>query len=218
MARRRQWRLRPRAAVLLALVGAAVLAGPAVAKEDVQATLLTPVQLDATPGEEITVAWTLVSIDDQGKQRPFGASGVYIRLSSAVDGEPTIGAAAGDEGRYEATVLVPEGGIGSIKIGLQGWMSDPTGTHRSDVFFPIANNPLPEVTEPPSPQFTFVEGQLPPRTAARTPKTLPGTAAATSDSDAGSRVTWIAVGLSLLLAVGVATGVLLRRRRPAPAA
>lgn len=219
MARSPRWRPRPSSAVLLALVAAAVLATPALAKEDVEARLVTPVPLSAPPGEEITVAWMLVSVKDEGKRQSFGASGVYVRLLSAAHRKPTIGLAAGDDGRYQATVVVPEGGIGGIQIGLQGWVSDPAGTHRSDAFFPITNNPLPEEVAASSLQFNPLEGQLPPPdTVAPIPETLWGKAAPTSESGGGNQVGWIAIGLGgLLLAVGVATGVLLRRRRPAPA-
>ena len=121
-------------------------AAPATAKEDVEATLLTPVGLEAAPGKEITVAWTLKSVDARGKREPFGASGIYLRLLSPVDGSRPVAPATGGNGRYEATVTVPEGGVGRIRIGLQGWVSNANGTHRRDTFFPITNNPLAAVT------------------------------------------------------------------------
>jgi len=142
--------LRPRRSALVAVLAATAVgltAAPAGAKEDVGATLTTPIPLDAAPGDEITVAWTLESVDDKGKRHPFGASGIYVRLFSAAGGDPTVGPATGGDGRYEAAVVVPEGGIGGVQIGLQGWVSDPTGTYRSDAFFPITNNPLPPVTD-----------------------------------------------------------------------
>ena len=46
-------------------------------------------------------------------------------------------------GEYEATVVVPEGGIGDVEIGLVAWRSDAAGTRRSDALFPITNDPVP---------------------------------------------------------------------------
>jgi LPXTG-motif cell wall-anchored protein len=48
-------------------------------------------------------------------------------------------------GEYEATVVVPKGGIGVLEIGLRGWVSGPTGTRRSDLLFPITNHPVPRL-------------------------------------------------------------------------
>jgi hypothetical protein len=184
------------AVLALTLVG--LTAGTAAAKEDVEATLTTPVPLDAAPGDEITLAWKLTSVDAEGKRQPFGASGVYIRLFSAGGGEPTIGPAAGDDGRYEATVIVPEGGIRGVQIGLQGWASDPTGTYRSDLFFPITNNPLPAVTDT--------------RPAAIASGPAPEPAVETASGV--SAVLIAALALVCLIGLGAAA-VLLRRRHPA---
>ena len=51
---------------------------------------------------------------------------------------------ASGDGVYRTTVVVPEGGIGDVQIGLQGWTSGPGGTRESDLLFPITNDPLPE--------------------------------------------------------------------------
>jgi hypothetical protein len=169
-------------------------AAPVAAKEDVKATLTTPIPVDAAPGEKITLAWRLTSVDAEGKRQPFGASGVYIRLFSASGGAPTSGPAAGNDGRYEATVVVPEGGIRGVQIGLQGWASDPTGTHRSDLFFPITNNPLPEVTD--------------------TTSAAIGSEPASEPASNVSALLIAALALAFLVGLGVAV-VLLRRRHPA---
>jgi hypothetical protein len=200
MTRRRQWRPPPRGRLLaFALLAASVVAAPALAKEDVQATLTAPLPLDAAPGDEIRVVWTLESVDDDGTRQPFGASGIYVRLFSAADGEPTIGPATGGGGRYEATVVVPEGGIGGVQIGLQGWVSNPTGTHPSDVFFPITNNPLPPVTD------------TTPAAAATEP--------APAETSSGMSPLWIVpLALALLAALGGAAVLVRRRRHPAAAA
>ncbi len=123
--------------MLLGLVAAPL----APAKEGVQATLTAPLALDAPPGKRITVTWTLRLDDDTGKHRPFGAGGVFVRLLSASGGPPAIGFAGGGEharGEYAAAVVVPEGGIGGIEIGIRGW--NDFGV--SDAMFPIRIDPL----------------------------------------------------------------------------
>jgi hypothetical protein len=120
---------------------ALVAALPAAGKEGVEATLLTRIPLDAPAGTRLEVAWRL-AYPDHGRRRPFGAGGVFVRLRSAGGGSAETGFASGD-GDYRATAVVPEGGIGDIQIGLQGWTSGPGGTRESDLLFPITNDPLP---------------------------------------------------------------------------
>jgi hypothetical protein len=132
--------------VLVGLVAwALVTALPAGAKEDVQATLTSPVALDAPTGTRLTVTWTLFVVDEDGQRRAFGADGVFVRLlgPSGAASEDVSTGRAHDAGEYEATVLVPEGGIRDIELGLRGWVSDANGTRRSDLIFPITNDPLP---------------------------------------------------------------------------
>ena len=143
----------PRPAFALVVLVASVLAaaGPSTAKEGVEATLTTTIPVDAPPGTELTVAWRLVA-DDEGKRRPFGANGVFVRLvgASAVDVEEGVAPdGAYPTGEFEATVVVPQGGIRDVEIGLQGWTSGPGGTARADALFPITNDPLPG--DPPLP-------------------------------------------------------------------
>ena len=132
----------------------AVLAGLAVAcslqltsppaalgKEDVTARLLTPLRLDAVPGDQITVVWALGGPDEQGRRQPFNAIGVFVRLQSASGGRPTVGFATPDahpQGRYDAQVAVPRGGIGGVQIGLGG----SSNGGASDVLFPLENDPF----------------------------------------------------------------------------
>jgi hypothetical protein len=121
------------------------MALPAAAKEDVEATLTSPVALDAPAGTELTIAWTLISVDANGRRQPFGANGVFVRLLSASGAPPEEGVApvgSYETGEYEATVIVPAGGIRDIELGLQGWVSDVNGTRRSDLIFPITNDPI----------------------------------------------------------------------------
>jgi hypothetical protein len=134
-----------RPTVMLAIVAAAgvllLAAGPANAKENVTARLLTPLRLDAAPGEELSVTWALGGVDEQGRRRPFNAIGVFVRLLSATGGRSTVGFATPDahpQGRYDARVAVPEGGIGGVQVGLVG-TSDGAA---ADTLFPLENDPF----------------------------------------------------------------------------
>jgi hypothetical protein len=128
-------------AVLAMACSLLLAAGPrALGKEGVRARLLTPLRLDAAPGELLTVAWTLAGTDEHGRPQPFNAIGVFVRLLSASGGRPTIGFATPDAhpgGRYDARVAVPKGGIGGVQIGLRG--SNDAGV--SDVLFPLEDGP-----------------------------------------------------------------------------
>jgi hypothetical protein len=124
-------------AVLAVACSLLLAAGPAaLGKENVSARLLIPLRLDAAPGEKLTVEWALGGADEQGRHQPFNAIGVFVRLQSASGGRPTIGFATPDahpQGRYDAQVVVPEGGIGGVQIGLRG---------STDVLFPLENDPF----------------------------------------------------------------------------
>jgi hypothetical protein len=128
---------------VLAVAGSLLLGtGPAaLGKDNVTARLLSPLRLDAAPGEQLTVVWALAGTDEHGRRQPFNAIGVFVRLRSASAGRPTIGFATPDahpQGRYDARVAVPEGGIGGVQIGL-GASSDGGA---SEVLFPLENDPL----------------------------------------------------------------------------
>jgi hypothetical protein len=130
-------------AAVVAMAGALLLAaGPAaLGKENVKARLLTPLRVDAAPGERLTVVWALAGTDEHGRRQPFNAIGVFVRLLSASGGRPTIGFATPDahpQGRYDARVAVPAGGIGGVQIGLRG-DSDGGG---DDALFPLENDPF----------------------------------------------------------------------------
>jgi hypothetical protein len=132
--------------VLVAAIAAGVAALPAAGKEGVEATLATNVPLEAEPGDRLRVAWTLTYAEGAERGRPFGANGVFVRFLSASGAPaetgfaPTGSYARGD---YAAAVAVPEGGIADVQIGLRGWTSGAGGTRRSDLLFPITNDPLP---------------------------------------------------------------------------
>ncbi len=106
---------------------------------------MTRIPLDAPAGTRLEVRWRLFSVGDRDQREPFGANGVFVRLLSRSGADPEEGLApdgAYATGEYEALVTVPEGGIGDVVIGLMGWRSGAGGTHRGDLIFPIANDPV----------------------------------------------------------------------------
>jgi hypothetical protein len=111
--------------------GAALLAVPAAAKEGVRATLDKPVALGAAPGTTIRVTWHLV--DQHGQ--PFGASGIYLRVSRCGQRPLRIGATSRGHGGFSARVRVPKAGISKLVVGLKGWRITPGHRERADVFF-----------------------------------------------------------------------------------
>jgi hypothetical protein len=146
---------------VLLIVGLActlVAAASAYGKGDVRATLENPAQLQrAAPGKRIRIAWALneapqlASLTTPGgvAPRPFGASGVYIRVRGAAGATPKTFAASSSSGpgrqsgRYVADVTVPAGGITAIAIGLEGFRGLPgQASTRADIFFSIANDPF----------------------------------------------------------------------------
>jgi hypothetical protein len=140
-----RWR---RFALGFACVAAAVLvvALPAAAKEGVKATLTTKIPLDAAAGTHLKVSWTLTYPAENGKRKPFGANGVFVRLRSASGAKAETGfTPSGDytTGEYTANVVVPEGGVGDVEIGLRGFAEGPEGRRTSDLLFPITNDPVP---------------------------------------------------------------------------
>jgi hypothetical protein len=129
-----------RLAALVALA-ALVVAAAAAAKEGAVAHLVTGPPLDAAAGTKVRVVWTVDVPDDKGGRVPFGAGSMFVRLLSATGGRATT-ALVGGQGRFEATVDVPPGGIGGIRAGLRGQGCDSSGCRDVDDIFPIANNPF----------------------------------------------------------------------------
>jgi hypothetical protein len=109
----------------------ALLAVPAAAKEGVRAKLVEPIRLDAAAGETLTVKWRLVDRDG----RPFGAGGIYLRISRCGRGPLTVPARESSRGRYSAIVKVPKGGIRALHVGLKGWRTIAGRTERADMRF-----------------------------------------------------------------------------------
>ena len=138
--------------VLVAVAAALVAALPAAAKNGVKATLTTRIPLDAKAGTPLHVGWTLAYPDADGQLHPFGAGGVFVRLVSASGADARTGYSNGD-GAFRATVVVPEGGIADVLIGLRSWTNGKDGTKEGDMLFPITNDPLPGAARivPPEP-------------------------------------------------------------------
>ncbi|HEV8687053.1 MAG TPA: hypothetical protein VGQ84_07235 [Gaiellaceae bacterium] len=122
--------------VVLVLGGALALAVAASPKEGARARLTTEVPLGAATGTSVRVAWTVTVPDGNGPRRPFNAIGMFVRLLSRTGADPTTGVAtptAHEDGRYDARVVVPAGGIGGIRAGLRG---------STEIFFPVENDPF----------------------------------------------------------------------------
>jgi hypothetical protein len=189
-------RLRLLSVGLLVTATALVCALPAAAKDGVRATLTSDLPLDAEPGARLEVAWTLAYVDD-GRRRLFGAGGVFVRLVSASGASAETAFAREDGGHYTATVVVPEGGIADVEVGLRGWVSGQVERRPSDLLFPITNDPLPAVSRIASP---------PPNRRS-------------SEGTANRDRTWVfAVVAGSLLALGIGVAVVARRAlRRAPA-
>ena len=117
------------------LLGAALLGAsltvPAVAKEGVRAKLDAPVRMDAAPGTMVRVAWRLVDPDGA----PFGASGIYLRVSRCGQRPMRIRATATGNGHYVARVKVSKGRIRKLMVGLEGWRIIGERKERRDKYF-----------------------------------------------------------------------------------
>src|SRR5438876_8244618 len=116
------------AGLFVVAIAALAAALPAAGKEGVRATLATTVPLDVKPGTKLDVGWRLSSLDEHGRRQPFGAGGVFVRLLSASGaGAETGYAGEQDPGEYAASVVVPNGGIGDVLIGIRSWTNGPSG-------------------------------------------------------------------------------------------
>ena len=195
---------------LLALGLAVSAAGTVTAKS--QAATLTlddPLPVDALPGSEVEIAWTLGVIDPNGATQPFSAEGIFIRLAPA-SGTPVEVAARQDRpGHYVASVTVPPGGLGAVVIGLQGtYCLENGGCSRADEIFMTAKAgsrggvlPIDPAAEPPAVAQPAPAGQPAPTPASATPLPTPTVA-----PDPAVLILALLAGMSVLGAV------LIRRR------
>ncbi|HTE83586.1 MAG TPA: hypothetical protein VK821_02550 [Dehalococcoidia bacterium] len=124
----------------VAIASALAFATFASAKEGASARLSERLPLDAPAGQTLTVNWTVTVADQGGGRVPFNALGMFVRLLSRTGAAATTGfasATAHTTGHYVASVAVPTGGIGAVRLGLRG---------TTDIFFPIANDPFTSAT------------------------------------------------------------------------
>jgi hypothetical protein len=141
---------------ILGLIAALSLVLPALAKEGAEARLDTALPRDAQPGSTIEVGWSVFSIEGE-KTYPLYGSPVYVRLVGP-DGTSATEVMGKEvpsgSGHYTASIQVPDGGIGQVIVGMIGEACvDGGGCQRSDMIFPLTDDPLvtgaaPAVTPP----------------------------------------------------------------------
>ena len=121
-----------RVCLLILLVAAsALVATTAPAKEGVRATLDSQLDLDTRAGKTVRVAWHLSDADGN----PFGAGGIYLRVSRCGARPLRVPAKERGEGRYSARFKVPKGGIRKLMVGLEGWRIIGDKKERADAVF-----------------------------------------------------------------------------------
>ena len=123
---------------ILGLVAVLSLALPVLAKEGAEAKLDTALPRDAEPGSTIDVGWSVFMIE--GDETP-----VYVRLVGP-DGTSTTEVMGTEvpagSGHYTASIEVPAGGIGEVIVGMVGEACTADGCQRSDMIFPLTDDPL----------------------------------------------------------------------------
>lgn len=123
-------------ALLLAGVIAVLVVPAASAKEGAQAHLLAPLPAHPAAGSLINVRWSVDVPGTQGRRRPFGAIGMFVRLLGR-NGTVTSATAPQYEPPYHVRIRVPAGGIGTIRFGLMGTSCGPSGCKPSPILFPL---------------------------------------------------------------------------------
>jgi hypothetical protein len=135
-----------RSTVAVLLLGGAAslgLAGLAAAKEGARARLASALPLRAPAGATIRVEWTVSVPDDHGGRQPFVADGMFVRLLSRTGARATESVATSiAPNRNVATIAVPAGGIGGIRVGMAGTACDAKGCRPAPGTFPLENSPF----------------------------------------------------------------------------
>jgi hypothetical protein len=127
----------PRPRLLLCAVLAALAAVPAAtAKEGAWAYLLRPLPLQVAPGSVVTIRWRVDVPGEKGKRIPFGADGMFVRVTGR-NGSTTRATALHPGPPYEARIRVPAGGIRAVRFGLMGTACDAAGCKPSPMWFPL---------------------------------------------------------------------------------
>lgn len=176
------------------------LAGPALAKEGVEALLDAPIGRETPAGTELLVGMKVFALDGDTTHRVEGTP-MYLELTGPT-GDVTRAMGVQDViGHYTMRVTVPEGGVVSLEVGIHG---------TSDLAITVVGHPL-------------VGGGIGPRTAQAAPaapaagtSVAPAVDPAPSGPVSGSVeviVRVIALALVTLAVLGLGIG-LRRTRRP----
>jgi hypothetical protein len=189
---------RPLATFLALAALASLSAAPALAKEGAEARLDTAIPRDAEPGSTLEVGWSVFFLAD-GVEQPIFGSPVYVRLVSP-DGSASSDVAGVEtppgSGHYEASIVVPEGGIGEVIVAMVGEACHADGRcERADYVFPLTDDALISGTAPAA--------------------GIDPAAATGSDGVAGvgsALLPLVAIGIAIALAAGLAALVAGRRR------
>lgn len=131
-----------------------LISNPPVARNWVQATLISPIPRSEPGGSTVVVRWKLWSRDQHGKVVPFGAAELFARIVNPTRTQVTTTPARCHngrkaiychDGRFYARIRVPSGGIGRIQVGILGSSLDapgePGSSNPAPGLFPISNYP-----------------------------------------------------------------------------
>ena len=69
--------------------------------------------------------------------RPFGASGIYLRVARCGRRPVRVAASERGHGAYSARVRVPRRGLRRLVVGLRGWRIIGGESERADASFPF---------------------------------------------------------------------------------
>ncbi len=217
MTSRRRTRLLPIAAAA-ALIGLlATSAAPLLAKDGMEAWLTTPVRLDTPPGTTLTVAWRIVTEDEDGGRVPVTGMPVFLRFVPTGGGEPVE--VMGDEqpidsGRWTGTLVVPAGGIARVEVGMHNEDCENGSCTKSDMLFDLTDDSL--VT---GMAAGGAAAAVAPRAPAAYTPVQPATVTTSSHAEATITMPliWLALGLALGLALAVGLVIALGRIVRSPA-
>jgi hypothetical protein len=182
------------AAVLLA-IGLTALAGPVLAKEDVQARLDAPVARDTPGGSTLLVGMT-VSVPGATGWLPLTGSPVLLRLYSATGATTWALGTETTPGHYVMHIVVPAGGVAELQVAMHGTSDLPIGVMGTDL---VVGGISPSTA------------QLAPSTAAIAPGAAAEPSAAPAPAPLAGILLVVAVGLLGLLA---ALSIIRRSRGP----
>jgi hypothetical protein len=203
------------AAVLAAAVVLTCLAGPATAKEGLQATLDAPIALATPAGTEIIVGVTVMVPLDDGTLR--GVDGSPIQLILTGRGGSTTraaGAADGKPGHYLMRIAIPAGGVRRAEVVMHGTTDLPLVLIKDPFSFGPITPKTAQVAPPLTPPLTPFPRATGAAAAPAAPTTPTAVEAATSP-EAAPESPGAAWGAVAVIAAGaaLATAVLVLGRR-----